>query len=73
LVDHADYNHYTQGISDSRQLDILLPTVDEERAIPMIFMPIPFLSASFFFSTTILLLAAIPILVAAKSPDVAYE
>jgi len=51
-----------RAISDSRKLDILLPAMDEERAIPVIPMPIPFLSASLFFATIIFLLAPVPIL-----------
>jgi len=50
-----------RAISDSRKLDILLPAMDEERAIPVIPMPAPLLSASFFFPTIIFLLAPVPI------------
>jgi len=35
--------------------------MNKEGAIPMIFVPIPLLSASFLFSASILLLTAIPI------------
>jgi hypothetical protein len=50
-----------RAVSDSRKLDIFLPTMDEEWAIPMIPVPIPLLSASFFFPLIIFLLAPIPI------------
>jgi len=50
-----------RAISDSRKLNILLPAMDEERTIPVIPMPIPLLSASFFFPTIIFLLAPVPI------------
>jgi len=35
--------------------------MDEERAVPVVLVPIPLLSASFFFPTIVLLLALIPI------------
>jgi hypothetical protein len=50
-----------RAVSDSRKLNIFLPTMDEERAVPMISMPIPLLSASFFLPSIIFLLAPIPI------------
>jgi hypothetical protein len=50
-----------RAVSDSRKLDIFLPTMDEEWTIPMIPVPIPLLSASFFFPSIIFLLAPIPI------------
>jgi len=50
-----------RAISDSRKLDILLLAMDEERAIPVIPMPIPLLPASFFFPTIIFLLAPVSI------------
>jgi len=49
-------------ISHSWKLDIFLPAMDEERTIPVIPMPIPLLSASFFFPTIIFLLAPISVL-----------
>ena len=50
-----------RAVSDSGKLNILLPTMDEERTVPMISMPIPLLSASLFLPTIIFLLAPIPI------------
>jgi len=64
-----------RAISDSRKLDILLPAMDEEPTIPVIPMPIPLLSASFFFPTIIFLLAPVPIFSLLPSfprPSVSY-
>jgi len=46
----------------SQQFDILFPIMNEERAIPMILMLIPLLSAPFFFLASIFLLTPISIL-----------
>jgi len=65
-----------RAVSDSGKLNILLPTMDEERTVPVISMSIPLLSASFFFPAIILLLAPIstfsllPIL---SRPSVSYH
>jgi len=64
-----------RAISDGRKLDIFLPAMDEERTIPVIPMPIPLLSVSFFFPTIIFLLAPVPIFSLLPSflrPSVSY-
>jgi len=64
-----------RAVSDSGKLNILLPTMDEERTIPVIPVPIPLLSASFFFPTIIFLLAPVPIFSLLPSflrPSVSY-
>jgi len=50
-----------RAVSDSGKLNIFLPTMDKERTVPMISMPIPVLSASLLFLSVIFLLAPIPI------------
>jgi hypothetical protein len=65
-----------RAVSDSRKLDIFLPTMDEEWAIPMIPVPIPLLSASFFFPLIIFLLAPIsifPLLPSLSRPSMSYD
>jgi len=65
-----------RAISDSWKLDIFLPTVNKERAILVIPMSIPFLSASLLFPTIILLLAPVPIfslLPSLPRPPVSYH
>ena len=63
-------------ISDSGKFDIFLPAMNEERAIPLIPMPIPLLSASFFLPTIIFLLAPIsnlPLLPSLPRSSVSYN
>jgi len=65
-----------RAVSDSGKLNILLPTIDEERTVPVIFMPIPLLSASYFFPAIILLLASIsifPLLPILSRPSMSYN
>ena len=64
-----------RAISNSRQLDVLLLAMDKERTVLVILMPIPLLSASFFFPTIVFLLVPIPILTLQPSfprPSVSY-
>jgi len=63
-------------ISDSGKFDILLPAMNEERAIQVIPMPIPHLTASFFFPMIVLSLVPIPIFTLLPSlprPSVGYD
>jgi len=51
-----------RAIPNSGQFNVLLPAMDKEWTVPVILVPIPLPSASFFFPTIVFLLAPIPIL-----------